>query len=89
MSDRPNQNAPEGASVPCAVILDAGSIGPSVRRYRVTWSHGHSTLNPGDIVVMVESPEMRNWLLREPDMTLHSLMDKHDQYVHLEDASNR
>jgi len=70
--------------------LDAGSAPASPRRYNVTWPHDHPTLKTGDEVVMVESPrpEMRNWLLRVSDMTLHPLKDENDQYVHLVAASN-
>ena len=68
--------------------LDAGSIAPSMKRYRITYLHDHKTLKTGDVVVMTESPQFHNLLLREPDMTLHSLQDGHGQYVHMIEATN-
>ncbi len=67
--------------------MDAGSVAPSTKRYSVTNPHDHRTLKAGDSVVMVEAPNLDNLLLREPDMTLHRLQDKHDQYVHLIEAT--
>lgn len=63
--------------------LDAGTISPSLVRYRVTWPHAHKTLRAGDVVVMTKSPLYENMLLREPDMTLHRLVDENGQHVHL------
>ena len=68
--------------------LDAGSVEVSDRRYVVTWPHEHNTLKAGDVVVMVVTPQARNLLLRLADMTLHSLEDGYDQYVHLDESSN-
>lgn len=69
--------------------LGAGTVAPSMKRYRIIWPHGHKTLRVGDVVVMTESPSCDNMLLREPDMTLHRLQDDDGQYVHMVDASNR
>lgn len=68
--------------------LDAGSVAPSMKRYRIIWPHNHKTLRAGDVVVMTETPRYENLLLREPDMTLHGLQDDSDQYVHMVEASN-
>jgi hypothetical protein len=68
--------------------LDACFVAPSMKRYRVTWPHAHKTLRVGDVVVMTESPSYDNFLLREPDMTLHRLQDDCGQYVHMVEASN-
>lgn len=65
------------------IDLDAGSIAPSMKRYRVTNPHSHKTLKAGDIVVMAEGPRCENVLILEPQMTLHPLQDSNDQYVHL------
>ena len=66
--------------------LDAGSVSPSPKRYKVTWPHDHKNLKIGDIVVLVETPRLDIWLLRESDMTLHPTKCQFDQYVHLMDA---
>jgi len=77
-----------GPAVSSTRLLDAGSIPASDRRYVVTWPHDHKTLKAGDVVVMTETPQVHNLLLRLADMTLHGLTDEHDQYVHLDEASN-
>lgn len=71
---------------PCG--LSAGSVAASSRRYVVICTHRHLGLKIGDIVVMLETPRPRfdNYLLRVSDMTLHSLEDESDQYVHLTEA---
>jgi hypothetical protein len=57
-----------------------------IRRYKVTDKHEHDTLNVGDVVVMLLSPEKSTTiLLRESDMTLHKFRDYCEQYVHLEE----
>lgn len=63
--------------------LDAGSVAASAKRYRITYLHDHKTLRIGDVVVMTESPQLDNLLLRVPDMTLHRLRDDNEQYVHM------
>lgn len=85
-TDRAEHN--DGSQVRSKACLDAGQIPASMKRYVVTWTHNHKTLKTGDVVVMTEDREFRNWLLREPDMTLHSLQDESGQYVHLGEASN-
>ncbi len=65
-------------------MTDASQVAPSTARYVVTYTHGHRTLSKGDVVIMVETPNTRNLLLRERDMTLHSQIGELDQYVHLE-----
>jgi hypothetical protein len=85
----PNDKSDGGEAVRCSAWLDAGSIAPSMKRYRITWAHDHKTLCVGDVVVMTETPRLENMLLREPDMTLHKLQDDHDQYVHMVEASNK
>jgi hypothetical protein len=63
---------------------DAGQVAPSPARYIVSFTHGHKTLQSGDIVVMAEAPPyMQNVLIRERDMTLHAIQGQADQYVHL------
>ena len=67
--------------------VSAGSVAPGPNWYMV-YSGGvfHTTLNPGDIVQMVEDPIMRNWLYRR-DGTLHGLVDKAGQYIILRGLS--
>lgn len=65
--------------------IDAGHVAPSSKRYRITFPHDHKKLKAGDIVIMTETPDFANLLLREQDMTLHRLADDSDQYVHLEE----
>lgn len=66
-------------------MIDARSIGPSPKRYVVTWPHGHTTLATDDVVVLVYAPGYNNLLLRPSDMTLHSLAGISEQYVHLKE----
>lgn len=64
--------------------IDAGKVPPSSKKYVVTHTHSHQTLKTGDVVVMVCTPNQgSNWLFRVTDMTMHDLVDEHDQYVHL------
>jgi hypothetical protein len=63
--------------------LHAGDVPPSQKVYVVTYTHGHESLVLNDRVVMTETPEGNNVLLRTRDMTLHRLYGKGDQYVHL------
>ena len=88
MSEQTNQNEAAGGQSTLTDGLDAGSIAPSIKRYRVTYLHDHKTLKTGDVVVMTESPKFDNLLLREPDMTLHFLQDNNGQYVHMVEAHN-
>jgi hypothetical protein len=68
--------------------MNAGQIPPSMKRYIITDAHNHATLRCGDVVVMTETPTaFENVFIREPDMTLHSLRDDNDQYVHLSEAN--
>ncbi len=60
----------------------AASIAASTKRYVVTFVH-EADLQVGDTVVMVETPQFDNLLLRLSDMTLHDLADFNGQYVHL------
>lgn len=64
--------------------LHAGLVSPGPRRYAVTESHGHKHLAEGETVVMVEDPQLNNWLLRLSDFSLHHLKGQSEQYVHLE-----
>ena len=81
-------NVQSGAAVACSAWIDAGSVAPSMKRYRIICPHNHKTPRAGDVVVMTETPRLENMLLREPDMTLHVLQDDSDQYVHMVEASN-
>jgi hypothetical protein len=65
------------------IPIDAGCIAPSCKRYEVILPHDHLTLSVGDIVIMTETPDLDNLLLREKDMTLHRLMDNGGQYIHI------
>lgn len=65
------------------IPIDAGCIAPSCKRYEVILPHKHMTLEAGDIVIMTETPDLDNLLLREKDMTLHRLSDQDGQYVHI------
>lgn len=77
-----------GADVPITTLLDAGSIPPSPKHFIVTNPHGHDFLKAGDEVVLVADTTINYFLLRTADMTLHTLKDNADQYVHLEESSN-
>ena len=81
-------NVEAGGGFAAAPWLDAGSVAPSMKRYRIIWPHNHKTLRAGDVVVMTETPRLENMLLREPDMTLHVLQDDSDQYVHMVETPN-
>lgn len=61
----------------------AGKVVASPKQYKVSCVHDHKSLEMGDVVVMVETPRLEMFLLRVSDMTLHSLEDSNDQYVHL------
>ncbi len=71
------------------IVLDAGGLAASPKRYVVTWPHEHKSLKAGDVVVMVETPKFDFFLLRESDMTLHGLTGNGDQYVHLAEVESR
>lgn len=62
--------------------ITADEVSPGTEQYIVTHPHD-TTLEKGDVVIMVEDPEFRNWLLRLSDYTLHALLGIDDQYVHL------
>lgn len=81
-------NVKAGGGFNASPWLDAGSVAPSTKRYRINWPHNHKTLRAGDVVVMTQTPRLENMLLRESDMTLHVLQDDSDQYVHMVEASN-
>lgn len=66
--------------------ISAGQVPPSKKTYRVVYAHSHPFLFNEDVVVMVETPDLQNLLLRLADMTLHSLADGHGQYVHLQEV---
>ncbi len=62
----------------------SGCVEPSTQCYVVTEAHRHNSIKEGDEVVVIVTPDSaRNYLLRLSDMTLHSLQDSNDQYVHL------
>jgi hypothetical protein len=63
--------------------IDAGNVLPGRDEYVVTFTHGHATLNAGDVVVIVALSPGNNILLRKSDTTLHALRAEFDQYVHL------
>lgn len=65
------------------LMISSGSIEPSTKRYFVTHPHKHASLLFGDVVVMVETPNMENVFLKVSDLTLHKLTDSMDQYVHV------
>ena len=63
--------------------ISVGNIAPSMQELVVVFVHQHKTLKLRDIVVMIEAPDSKNWLLRPYDMTLHELWDDSEQYVHV------
>lgn len=73
----------EGLAERTSSAIHAGNVSPSRILYTVTESHDHESLTEGNVVVMVEDPRFKNWLLRLSDMTLHPLTGRCDQYVHL------
>ncbi|MFA5635707.1 MAG: hypothetical protein WC977_07355 [Anaerovoracaceae bacterium] len=82
-SEQKPQSEPQAPVVASNALLDAGAIVPSTMRYTVTNPHDHDTLKAGDVVVLVADHLINYFLLRTEDMTLHSLKDGGDQYVHL------
>ena len=63
----------------------AGEITPSDTRYAVTFTHGSTTLQSGDIVIMRYAPG-GFVLLRLSDTSIHNIFGggyDSDQYVHL------
>lgn len=62
-------------------LIDAGGVEPGTSEYVVAWAGNHTTLRVNDLVVMVETPDYENMLLRKSDLTLHSIVDERNQYV--------
>jgi hypothetical protein len=74
---------PRFLEVEMSASIHAGYVAPGPKRYTVTESHDHEDMVWGDVVLMVEDPSLKNWLLRLSDFTLHHLKGQADQYVHL------
>ena len=55
-------------------VVNAGMVEPyDGKVYTVNEGQIHQTLKAGDEVIMVEDPELRNWLQKLSDRTLHRL----------------
>lgn len=61
----------------------AGNVKPGPAKYLVTEPHDHEKLKHGDIVWVAEDCRFNNVLVRCSDHTIHRLVDRNDQYVHL------